>query len=606
MPDPCLIHVYERQTLLYAGEFAEPVELGRQVRDDEQLLQPRWDRDHWRVAIARPEEQTLSRKFVLVEPLPGKRVKITNQSAYLPVWVSDGFEVAPGATWEAPLPLQLALGDRSVHLRPVAVEDAPLQCLSQPPWAPEDGRLLSGLTVTAGLRVEGETLVRWLHTALEVLQSAATSSDFFAKAARAALDLAGLDTCRVLLLAGDDWHAEALQRAPHLSTDPDVRPSREILQRVRREKRTFWRGKGGSPLDSSSLRGVRAVVAAPILDRRGEVIAVLYGDSWGGRDGAAAPRVSKMEASLVELLAGVVAAGLARLEQERAALALQVRYEQFLPPEVVRLVMEQPELLEEGRDAEVTVLFCDIRGFTRVSARLGPARTFAWVRAVMDALSECVLAHRGTVVNHVGDELVAMWGAPEERPDHAELACRAALAMHAALGPLNERWRRELGEATALGIGLNTGTARVGRTGSQRCLAYGPLGNMVNLASRLQGATRHLKVSPLITAATRERLGPEFACRQLGRVRVVNIAEPVELHELTGAGRPGWEALRDGYEEALARFSAGHFREAVSVLGRLLPQHPDDAPLLLLLGRAVEALAEDSSATDSVWELPGK
>src|SRR5262249_39402786 len=162
-----------------------------------------------------------------------------------------------------------------------------------------------------------------------------------------------------------------------------------------------------------------------------------------------------------EVLACAVAAGLARVEQERAALAERVRFEQFFTADLARQLAAQPDLLE-GRDVEVSLLFCDIRGFSRVSEKLGPAKTGAWVGDIMEALSECVLKHQGVVVDYIGDELLAMWGAPQAQPDKAALACRAALDMRALLPQLNERWQPLLGEAIDLGIGINTGVARVG------------------------------------------------------------------------------------------------------------------------------------------------
>ena len=144
-----------------------------------------------------------------------------------------------------------------------------------------------------------------------------------------------------------------------------------------------------------------------------------------------------------------------------------------------------------------------------------------------------------------------MWNAPVAQPDHAARACRAALAMIGELPGLNERWAGRIGAPLALGIGVNTGAALVGNTGSRRRLKYGPLGNTVNLASRVEGATKQLGVPVLITGGTRGRLAAPFATRRLCRVRVVGIDAPVELFELHGetatptlAGRP--RRLRGG------------------------------------------------------------
>src|SRR5208282_6133126 len=100
---------------------------------------------------------------------------------------------------------------------------------------------------------------------------------------------------------------------------------------------------------------------------------------------------------------------------------------------------------------EVSLLFCDIRGFSRISERLGPRGTVQWIGDVMGVLSDCVLAHAGVLVDYIGDELVAMWGAPAAQPEHARLACLAAIDMLKAVPGINERWSSTLKESMALG-----------------------------------------------------------------------------------------------------------------------------------------------------------
>jgi adenylate cyclase len=371
------------------------------------------------------------------------------------------------------------------------------------------------------------------------------------------------------------------------------------------DKRTFWIGPQNGADPAHSLIGMDAVVAAPILDAAGDVIGALYGDRrQASAYGIGAP-ITKLEAMLVELLAGGVAAGLACIEQEQAAVRARVQFEQFFTPELSRQLEAEPDLLR-GRDSEITVLFCDVRGFSRFSERLGPARTVEWLNDVMGTLSECVLAHRGVLVDYIGDELMAMWGAPVEQPDQARLAANAAIDMLAQLPSLNERWASVLGAPMGFGIGLNTGVARVGNTGTQRKFKYGPLGNVVNLASRVQGATKYLKAPLLVTKATHAKLGGTVPARRLCAVRVVNIAEPVDLYELAPVGRPGWTSLAAGYEDALGRFARRDLDGAMRVLFQLLTDHPDDGPALVLLARAIAQRDLDPTSFDPVWELPGK
>src|SRR5262249_4788135 len=138
-----------------------------------------------------------------------------------------------------------------------------------------------------------------------------------------------------------------------------------------------------------SLRFLHAVVAAPLLSPAGEMIGALYGEVR--RDEARGPETrDKLRALLVEMLANAVAAGLARqgIERERALLR------QFFPPDLADRLMREPGLIGEAHEAEVTVLFADVRGFSRYSERLGPVQTFAWISRVLGRLSACVVAER--------------------------------------------------------------------------------------------------------------------------------------------------------------------------------------------------------------------
>jgi adenylate cyclase len=181
--------------------------------------------------------------------------------------------------------------------------------------------------------------------------------------------------------------------------------------------------------------------------------------------------------------------------------------------------------------------------------------------------------------------------------------------MFASLADLNQRWQPILQEPMKLGVGINTGVAQVGDVGSKLKVKYGAMGNTVNLASRVQGATKHLKTPLLITDATRSAIGSAesaFATRQLCQVRVVNIAHPVTLFELAPSNLTLWEGLKLGYENALGAFQRGEFRQACRILGRLILEHPNDGPSLLLLSRAVACLVDEPDKFDPVMVLAGK
>ncbi|HXG13488.1 MAG TPA: adenylate/guanylate cyclase domain-containing protein [Gemmataceae bacterium] len=623
MSAPIHICVFDQQRQVFAGEFNAPVELGRQ---DEGELPPtpegyarRLENGRYRLIIARHEEISISRKHALIEPISRDTVRITNLSLRASIGLPGGTEIWPNASRLEPLPIVLSLGAKTVRIQPPAALPLPdpLELQGLPEATRPPGSMELTFARFPGLPFQesdpkGEALFNWLKSTMEVLQSAASSEDFFDKAAQALVDVVGLHTGCVLLWDGKDWTINVIKTAPSMDIKPDWRPSRKVLNRVLEVKGTNWQ-RPGQFTNAASLSEIKSVVAAPILDRQGRVIGALYGDR---RLLPAVPPITKLEAMLVELLAVVVAAGLTRIEQEKAALAARIQFEQFFTPDLARQLASQPQLLD-GRDCEVSVLVADISGFSRISERLGPTKTVEWINDVLGALSKCVLDHQGVLVDYTGDEVMAMWGAPKEQPDHARLACRTALAMLNELPRLDRDWKAIVDEPLRIGIGINSGPARVGNVGSRYKFKYGPQGNTVNLASRVQGATKYLKVRVLITGAVQAQLDDSFCTRRLCKVRVVNIASPIDLYELAPPSEPGWDQLKQGYERALEMFEIKHFRTAASLLGSLLARNldddsstmlleRDDGPSLVLIERIVNALREGPSESHPVWQLPGK
>lgn len=279
-------------------------------------------------------------------------------------------------------------------------------------------------------------------------------------------------------------------------------------------------------------------------------------------------------------------------------------FEQHFTRELARELARNPDPMKmQARQAEVTVLFCDIRGFSAVSERLGPSQTIDWLGGVMGEFSSLVIDHGGVLVDYTGDELLAMWGAPNEQPNHAELACRAALEILRALPDLNQVWKPLIGAATEVGIGINSGEALVGNVGTHRKFKYGPLGTTVNLASRVQGATKFLQTSLLITGETAAKVSGIFPTRRLCQVRVQNILAPVHLHELEAPGiTDDWVR----YETALDLFEKGDFDGAHCDILRFLEEMPGDGPGIKLLARIEAARAPEAPTFDPIWTLPGK
>jgi adenylate cyclase len=178
--------------------------------------------------------------------------------------------------------------------------------------------------------------------------------------------------------------------------------------------------------------------------------------------------------------------------------------------------------------------------------------------------------------------------------------------MLAALPHLDQRWQAKVGAPTAIGVSLNSGSAQVGNTGSRFRFKYGPLGNTVNLGSRVQGLTKYLKCPLLVTRATQGQLGPGFIARKVCKARVHNIQTPIDLYEVDAAGSGRRREFFVESESALEALEAGDFALAARKAGTLLLDHRGDGPLLLTLHRATLALMQDGKGFDPVWEPPGK
>lgn len=606
-PAQLILRLYHQGRPVLATPLTEPVILGRQRKDEPAPFQRVTDPDEGeRIIIASQRENTISRRHVRIAAEKDGKVRVTNLSSNRPLELDTGERLPPGATGELPVGALLVVGDRAMRVTQPTSENLHLKSLAQPTAPPGVSVQRSAQLATLVSMGPGDTeeeLGQWLQAVMGVVQGAAGSADFLREAAQAVVDIVDLDSAAVVLWEDGQWRIKV--RAGGAAETPALwQPSQTMLHRVQLERRTLRHAPEtlSTSEGPSSLAEVSALVAAPILNSEGEVVGALYGDR---RTQAGDGEISALEALLVELIASGVAAGLARIEQERAALAARVQFEQFFTSELARQLEQDPRILD-GKEVEVTVLFSDIRGFSRISERLGPERTVAWVSDVMGALSDCVIAHQGVLVDYIGDELMAMWGAPVEHPQHAALACRAAIDMMSLLPELNRRWRDTLGEEMGLGIGVNSGVARVGNTGTHRKFKYTPLGNAVNLASRLQGATKQVKAPLVISGATALALDRSFSVRRLCRAQVVNIREPIDLYELAGAADEAWLRLQSQYEAALDAFEAGDFFTATRILGNLLEEHPTDGPTLVLLSRAVSALANDEEHFSPVWLLREK
>ena len=361
MSDSIEIRIFDQDRLLFSEEFAEPVEQGQQRRPPRRRLYIKRQQQagHFRVAIASLAEKTVSRKHVRIEPLAGRKARVTNQSAVIAFYLPDGSELKPGMTRDTMIPAFFSIGNKVVRVQPAEADEFQLQMLSEQTAAPGRSNVPGRVVLPplpgaggSGDGEEGETIVRWIQAFVDVQQSAAEPNALYRTAARSVVNLVGLDTGRALTYDQQDWKVLDEGDGGGSDAESEWAPSRKILSRLIKERRTFWQDPKESGAELGSLAGVNLVVAAPILNRRGEVIGALYGERRPGGRSAGMPKIRKLDALLVELLANGVAAGLRADVEEagRRPSRRQVQFEQFFTPEQPDgNGTPRPDLLEGAR-----------------------------------------------------------------------------------------------------------------------------------------------------------------------------------------------------------------------------------------------------------------
>jgi len=261
-----------------------------------------------------------------------------------------------------------------------------------------------------------------------------------------------------------------------------------------------------------------------------------------------------------------------REEKQRAY--IHRAFDRYLSPDMVKRIVDDPSRLElGGEEREMTVLFCDIRGFSRISERLGPQEIIRFLISFLTPMCDILLARKATIDKFIGDAILAFWNAPLDDPDQYGNAARGALAMQARLTVLNAEMAGQTGEPwpgdVAIGIGMNSGPCCVGNMGSAQRLSYSLIGDTVNVASRIEGLTKFYGVGIAIGDSLAEHLR-EFACVALDHVRVVGRDAPETVYALLGdeamAASEGFRAFLAGHGAMVRAYRARAWDEAEGLL----------------------------------------
>ncbi|MBF9232921.1 CHASE2 domain-containing protein [Microvirga alba] len=258
--------------------------------------------------------------------------------------------------------------------------------------------------------------------------------------------------------------------------------------------------------------------------------------------------------------------------------AVSTAFSRYLSPELVAQLARDPGALKLGGERRnLSILFCDVRGFTTLSEKLkdSPERLTSLINRLLDPLSEAILNEGGTIDKYMGDCVMAFWNAPLPTPDHAVRSVRASLRMMDAVTALNETLRKEQGDDApvfAVGVGINTGDCVVGNVGSRWRYDYTALGDSVNLASRLESLSKEYGVSLILGPTTAEAVREHYVLIELDRIAVRGRATESAIFTVVAPAEnradPDIAELRNLHPRLLAHLRAGHFGEATEMVER--------------------------------------
>ena len=305
------------------------------------------------------------------------------------------------------------------------------------------------------------------------------------------------------------------------------------------------------------------------------------------------------------------------VEQLRHKEKMRETFGRYIDPRVVAgLIDRQSQTATDGERRVMTVLFCDMKGFTSLSTGMTPQGLVKVMNHYLSTMSGPIRTHHGIIDKYIGDAIMAYWGPPfNEDSEQAQLACLAAIDMARRGAALRTELPELLGVRTVpsdcdVRIGVATGEVLVGSIGSEFMMSYTVMGDAVNLASRLEGANKIYGSHCLVSAPTIAAAGDEIGFREIDRLVVVGQSQPETVFEIMGRNddlTPGQVSLQARYSEGLAAYRSRDWDAARHAFSAALEASPGDGPSTAFIKRIGDFQANPPAADwDGAWVLDRK
>jgi adenylate cyclase len=301
----------------------------------------------------------------------------------------------------------------------------------------------------------------------------------------------------------------------------------------------------------------------------------------------------------------------------RVKARIRETFGKYIDPRIVEDLIDRPELTGVGGERQVmTVFFCDITGFTAISEGLTPRGLVNVINRYLTTMSVPIRQHRGIIDKYIGDAIMAFWGPPfSGEEDHAYLACLAALDQVTRLATFQQELPELMGIRRGLPdisvrVGIATGDVVVGNIGSDIMRSYTVMGDVVNLASRLEGVNKAYRTRMLINETAAQRTTGTIETREIDAILVIGQTEPQRVFEIlgrTGEVNDVALALRDRFVAGLAAYRRQAWPEAAMAFDACLDLVPDDGPSSVFRGRVAHLMEHPPGPSwNGVWPMTEK
>jgi adenylate cyclase len=303
------------------------------------------------------------------------------------------------------------------------------------------------------------------------------------------------------------------------------------------------------------------------------------------------------------------------VQQLRRNEQIRETFGRYFDPKIVEGIVDQPVLATEGERRVMTVIFCDMKGFTELSEGVTPQGLVKIMNRYLSTMSEPIRDNRGIIDKYIGDAIMAYWGPPfVEESEHARLACLAAVDMIDRVATLRKELPEILGMRSIpmecdIRLGIATGEVLAGSMGSKFMMSYTIMGDTVNLASRLEAANKEYGTRSLISEDTIGLSGGAVETREIDRLIVYGQSNPQAVFEVLGKKgslNSSQITLCTRYSEGLAAYRAGLWDDARRAFKAALEAVPGDGPSLTLLNRIDKLQAAPPADWDGAWRMDHK